>query len=208
MDVLYFGDHQQKERIFRPPTDVLSTKNLTKRYRLDRDAILWLTALLDEDIRSATGRSRAIPSELEVLVFLDYLASSSLQRVISHQINCDQASVSRIVSRVSAALNRRIGQFISFPRSERERQAIVTGFYNYPTTGNPRMPGVIGAIDGTHIELEVVPAENEPDFVNRKGRHSINVQLVCDHNGRFLNCFANFPGSSHDASILRASKSK
>lgn len=39
-----------------------------------------------------------------------------------------------------------------------------------------RFPGVVRAIDGTHIPI-IAPAENEHLSVNRKGFHSINVQV-------------------------------
>ena len=38
-----------------------------------------------------------------------------------------------------------------------------------------RMPGVIGLIDCTHVTI-IRPEENEVAYVNRKGKHSINVQ--------------------------------
>ena len=39
-----------------------------------------------------------------------------------------------------------------------------------------RFPGVIEAIDGTHIPI-IASSEDEHLFVNRKGFHSINVQI-------------------------------
>lgn len=37
-------------------------------------------------------------------------------------------------------------------------------------------PNVLGCIDCTHIRLKK-PNNNEADFVNRKGYHSLNVQV-------------------------------
>lgn len=37
-------------------------------------------------------------------------------------------------------------------------------------------PNTLGCIDGTFIRI-LAPTENEPDFVNRKGFHSLNVQV-------------------------------
>ena len=65
-------------------------------------------------------------------------------------------------------------------------------------------PGVIGVIDGTHIRI-VAPKEQEEVFVNRKGYHSINVQVVFDANYRILDILAKWPGSVHDARILNNS---
>lgn len=38
-------------------------------------------------------------------------------------------------------------------------------------------PKVLGCIDGTQIRIRK-PVENEVDFVNRKGYHSLNVQVL------------------------------
>lgn len=40
------------------------------------------------------------------------------------------------------------------------------------------MPGVIGLVDGTHIALGRVAKRDEWGYVNRKGFHSINTQIV------------------------------
>ena len=29
----------------------------------------------------------------------------------------------------------------------------------------------------------MAPSQNEPDFLNRKGFHSVNVQAICNHKG-------------------------
>ena len=42
--------------------------------------------------------------------------------------------------------------------------------------------GVIGCVDGTHVKIQG-PTENENDYVNRNGFHSINVQAICNHKG-------------------------
>ena len=39
------------------------------------------------------------------------------------------------------------------------------------------MPGVIDFIAGTHVKIQR-PTEHEEVFVNRKGFHSINVQVM------------------------------
>ena len=62
-------------------------------------------------------------------------------------------------------------------------------------------PGVVGAIDGTHIRI-IAPTENEHEFVNRKNFHSINTQVVFDAQYNILDIVAKWPGSTHDARIL------
>uniref|UniRef100_A0A3B3SZR7 DDE Tnp4 domain-containing protein n=1 Tax=Paramormyrops kingsleyae TaxID=1676925 RepID=A0A3B3SZR7_9TELE len=62
----------------------------------------------------------------------------------------------------------------------------------------------LATIDCTHVHIQA-PRENEWEFINRKGRHSINVQLVCDADLIITNCVVKWPGSVHDARILRES---
>ncbi|XP_013383869.1 putative nuclease HARBI1 [Lingula anatina] len=65
-------------------------------------------------------------------------------------------------------------------------------------------PHVIGCVDGTQIPI-IAPNEREWEYVNRKGRHSINVQLICDADLRIINAVVRWPGSTHDSRILRES---
>ncbi|XP_059910907.1 uncharacterized protein LOC132459985 [Gadus macrocephalus] len=66
------------------------------------------------------------------------------------------------------------------------------------------MPNTIGVIDCTHVHIQA-PREREWEYVNRKGRHSINVQLVGNADLIITNCVVKWPGSVHDARILRQS---
>ena len=42
-------------------------------------------------------------------------------------------------------------------------------------------PGVVGALDGSHVHIMAPTGPTEPDFVNRKHVHSINVQVRRRH---------------------------
>ena len=61
-------------------------------------------------------------------------------------------------------------------------------------------PGVVGAIDGTHIRL-ISPKEYEAEYVNHNNHHSINTQVVFDAKYRILDVVAKWPGSTHDDRI-------
>lgn len=66
-------------------------------------------------------------------------------------------------------------------------------------------PGVLGAIDGSHICCKVVGPDAQ-SYVNRHGWHSVLLQAVCDSEARFLHCSAGDPGSVHDARMYRRSE--
>ena len=80
--------------------------------------------------------------------------------------------------RVTQALSAKVGNFVKFPSTRAERDEIKQGLFR---VGG--FPCAIGSIDGTHVRI-TAPHDNEPDFVNRKGYHSINVQAICNHRGK------------------------
>ncbi|KAG5877220.1 hypothetical protein JTB14_036428 [Gonioctena quinquepunctata] len=69
---------------------------------------------------------------------------------------------------------------------------------------NNGIPGAIGAIDGSHIEIPK-PEQNQDSYINRKGYHSLLLQGVVDNNKKFIDVFCGEPGSLHDARLLRRS---
>lgn len=64
---------------------------------------------------------------------------------------------------------------------------------------------IIGIIDGTHIGIIAPSRVLERQYFNRKYYHSVNVQIVVDHEYRIINVDASWPGSAHDSFILRQS---
>ena len=106
---------------------------------------------------------------------MQFFANGSYQKVVGRDIflALSQASVSRCVKKVTEALNRRMLQReISFPSPD-EYPNIKRQFME-----NSGFPGMIGAIDCTHVLIIAPPEPHEPSYVNRKGLHSLNVQLV------------------------------
>ena len=68
-----------------------------------------------------------------------------------------------------------------------------------------RIPQVVGVNDGTHIEILCVYLESRVDYFSRKQRYTINTQAVVRANLMFLHIVTGYPGSLHNALILRLS---
>lgn len=108
-----------------------------------------------------------------------------------------QQAMSRSITEITEAIvNIFAGQWVQFPRTQHIKNEIKGKFINFP--------GVIGVIDGTHIEI-IRPIQEEHAYLNRKGYHSKNIQVICDADLRVLNVNAQHAGASHDSHIWRNS---
>ncbi|KAK0136436.1 putative nuclease HARBI1 [Merluccius polli] len=88
--------------------------------------------------------------------------------------------------------------FIRFPLDNQQLHRIKANFMAC------RYAGVVGAVDGTHIQI-IAPSKDEDVFVNRKKVHSTNTQIVFDATFNILDV-AKWPaGSTHDSRILMGS---
>lgn len=81
-------------------------------------------------------------------------------------------------------------EHIKFPTTEQELQILEEGFYQANS-----IPGVVGAIDGTHIPIPAPVNEHRGSFINRKGSSSIVLQVVSDSNLKFFDVYTGWPGS-------------
>uniref|UniRef100_UPI00398F7083 putative nuclease HARBI1 n=1 Tax=Pristiophorus japonicus TaxID=55135 RepID=UPI00398F7083 len=155
-----------------------------------------LCNVLRPDLEPHTRLRTALSIETKVTIARNFYTTGSFQSATADISNISQFSAHRSIWQVTDALYKRSLSFLMTREKQVEWQA---GFVQI--SGFPR---VQGAIDCTHFGLRA--PQNHPEiFVNRKGFHSLNVQLVCDHQHRIRADNARYPGSSHDSFILRQS---
>ncbi|XP_035205356.1 putative nuclease HARBI1 isoform X2 [Stegodyphus dumicola] len=159
--------------------------------------------MADED---ETEIKATTASVAKVLCALNFYASGSYQRYVGNDryIGLSQKSVSRCIRDVTNAIcSGLFNKWIKFPINSFQQNKIKLGF-------NQKFgfPGVIGAVDGTHVAI-IAPKDTEECqgfiYINRKSFHSLNVQLICDSDLMIINVNAKFPGSSHDSFVWRSS---
>ncbi|XP_050065116.1 putative nuclease HARBI1 [Aphis gossypii] len=196
------------------PRQVNCNKNpfeeIIMTYRLSKDLMKQVINMVSPYIEPP-ATSRGITIERKVLTAIRFFASGSYQNDIgvSRYSALSQASVSNCIREVTSALNNQqiFDKYVYFPRNLDEFNAVRKGF-------NEKFgfQGVVGVVDCTHIAIFPPPINGElyPEhiYVNRKGYHSINTQLICDVNLRILNVCAKYPGSSHDSHIWNQSNVK
>lgn len=85
-------------------------------------------------------------------------------------------------------------ELIGWPENARQ---VASAFYKIA-----KFPGVVGAIDGTHVEV-TPPKKDEQEYLNRHSTHSFNVCAVAGPNYMFYYLNSGTPGRSHDSGVLR-----
>uniref|UniRef100_A0A665TUD3 DDE Tnp4 domain-containing protein n=1 Tax=Echeneis naucrates TaxID=173247 RepID=A0A665TUD3_ECHNA len=120
----------------------------------------------------------------QVLITLRFYASGTICQIVGDNIGVDKSTVSDVVKAVSVALASLVNQSVSLPKDDQ----IAQNKHKLFLLGN--MPNTIG---------------RDWEYINRKGRCSINIQLLGDADLIITNCVVKWPGSVYDARILRES---
>lgn len=187
----------RRERIFRDrnnPLDFLSDEELFRNYRFSRRGILHLVDLFGAPLRRRSRRNHALHPVQQLLIALRFYGTGTAHHVFAELFGVEKSTVSVVITTVTEVIASRVNQYIKFPRSEEEFRTVKQAFHNIS-----RFPGVIGVVDCTHVRLFKAPLKDaEAGYVNRKGWHSINVQLMCDAEYRITNVVARWPGSAQD----------
>ena len=102
-----------------------------------------LIDLLSEDLEPQSNRNNPVPVALQVCAALRFYASGSFQAVLGDRSGLSQPTLSRIITKFTEALTRRVNQFISFPVEMTLPVVISNGFHsqersisNSPATKN------------------------------------------------------------------------
>lgn len=196
------GIRQRRPRRIRERVDFFQINDdidLVSRFRFRRNDIDFIVNIIEDDIRHNTDKNHALSPSQQLLVALRFYASGSFYNVIGDSIHVSAPTVCQIIRRVSLALSARLDAHVNIsnvPEYARQMKAKFSDMAGFP--------GVLFCIDGSHIEIQA-PSEDENDYVNRKGRHSINVQFMCDADLRIVNTVIRWPGSTHDSRMLRNS---
>lgn len=109
-------------------------------------------------------------------------------------------AASSCIHTVAQSICDNMEQFLTWPDADEVRRAK----FDFYTKEN--WPSIVGLVDGTHVPLHTpFPPAIEAAYVNRKGFHSMNCQIVCDSSLKIFNIDPRFPGANHDAFVLRHS---
>ena len=163
------------------PLETLSDRECVQRYQMNRDGIMGICQLLDEDLRRPTKRSNALPI-LQVCSELMFFSQGAFYRVTGDTFDISTATMSRCVHAKTRALADRAKNFNKFPHSQEELATTKLKFYSLKFRRNT------DAATG-----------NWSGICEQETRHTINVQAVANARLEFTDVVARYPGWKHDA---------
>ncbi|XP_067901790.1 putative nuclease HARBI1 [Heterodontus francisci] len=151
---------------------------------------------LIEDVVHLRGREG---QALKVSVAVNFYDSGSFQGSTGEMCGISQSMTHHCI-KITNGMFRRAGDYVCFcidPNSQAER---AIGFW--AIAGFSQVQGVI---DCMHVAIKA-PTDQPAAFIDQKGFHSRNVQLVLRQQQELLSVCTHFPGSCHDSFMLCQSR--
>jgi len=190
------GDRERINPTFKLRTtlDQMSNFEIRKHCAMDIINVRELLELLAPALDHVTNRGHVARPETQLISAMSFFRSGSFQYVEGTVGGTSQSTVSRVIERISTYVCLNMNEnWIRFPSSVSELNSVKQAFFDISG-----VPNIGGVIDGSHVGIKS-PSDNESAFVNRKGIHAINCQLVCAPNNSFTDAVVKWPGSTHDS---------
>ena len=140
--------------------------------------------------------SRELESIEALAMFLWACGTNQCQRQMHERFRRGLGTCSKVFSHVLAAMTRFADDVLRPGDTSYSGKPAVLVEYT------PFFDGCIGAMDDTHIEV-IVDQGVRDNHINRKGKPTQNMVVVCDFDMRFTYIGAGTEGSAHDMRVKR-----
>ena len=152
MDFLFESPAVERKSYIRVnPLEEMSTGQFRNHYRMSKDTFSVLHDMLKTELfTSNSGNSRQVSTEIQLLAVLRYYATGCIQVSVGDLHGLSQPYVSRLIRHVSRLLAVKSRDHIKFTTDELTLNERKIGFRKIAN-----FPGVIGAIDCTHIKVRI-----------------------------------------------------
>eukprot|EP00250_Pteridium_aquilinum_P015991 c22876_g1_i1 orf=80-1522(+) len=149
-------------------------------------------------LRCVEGRLMSV--ERQVAIAVMRLATGNTLKCISQLLGCGLSTVVKIVYKFIASVRQNASSFLQWPSTGDTLARVKDGFLQ-----KHQLPNCCGAIDATHVLMELPSGEPAEVWINRSHTYSMILQAVVDTDLKFLDVCVGYPGSLSDAKCLRES---
>lgn len=171
-----------------------------ENFRMTKASVFSLTNLLRPHIEKQNTMYRmAIPPIVRVSCTLFKLCQGSSLLLCSEFFAIGVSTASGIIRDVVKAINDTLRHEISWPTGNRLHLNMAQ-FREFSG-----LPGIVGAIDGTHFHIRKPNHSPEDYFYFKSGGYTMACQAVVDRDRKFIDISVGMPGSTNDARQLRRS---
>ena len=140
-----------------------------------------------------------MPPQKVLALGLYRLAHGNSYSSIAPVFNVGKSTAIEAVQDVVNGLYELRDEYIKFPETLAEVNASIGTFADLTD-----LPNVVGAIDGSHVRIKA-PVDSAPDYFSRYQQHDFIIQAIVNGKKIFIDFACGFPGSMHDARVLRRS---
>jgi hypothetical protein len=177
-----------------------SEERWIQMFRMTKPTVFALSDLLKPNLQKQNTKYRlAIPILVRVAVTLFKLTHGASLFVCSEMFVVGKSICYAILRETVRTINDCLRHEIKWPTGERLQQ-VQRDFQQLCG-----LPSVVGAIDGTHINISKPRYGAEDYYYFKFGGYTLNCQAVVDNNKRFMDLYLGMPGSTSDARVLRRS---
>ena len=149
--------------------------------------------------RQNTWFRDCIPPAKVLALGLYRLAHGNSYSTIGPVFNVGKSTVIEAVQDVVKGLYELRDEYVKFPETIAEVSSLIATFGDLTN-----LPNVVGVIDGSHIRIKA-PNDSAPDYFSLYQQHDFIIQAIVDGKKVFMDFACGYPGSMHDARVLRRS---
>jgi len=187
-------------RIFRDrlnPMEHYSDNEFFEMYRMRKPSFLLLCSKLSSYIENDVPKRQSLQPIQTLALGISFMATGSFFNLSGKILGVHRTTAMRAAHKTVDSILRLRTEYVKFPTQPQDVLKEKELFYQ-----KFQFPGVVSAIDCTHVKIKKPTVNNPEIYRNRKGYFSINVQACCTANLIFTNIVARWPGSTHDSRIF------
>ncbi|XP_063223467.1 putative nuclease HARBI1 [Bacillus rossius redtenbacheri] len=182
------------------PFEIYREKEFQNKFRFSKEVVRNVLYPFVQHLEKPDNRGLPIPAERQLLLALRFYATGSFHEVCGDMSGLSRSTAGAIVKAVTEALAGQLRHHIKLPNTDEEMNGAMQKFFEI---GN--FPGVVAAIDCTHVPIANPGGDRGEVFRNRHGIFSLNVQVAVSAQMKIIDICATRPGSCHDARIFDGS---